>query len=290
MPRPIRLFPVAPPFSIFPLPFSLPVLSITYKRPICNAFVFKSLQTARGVYPPCKKTPKKKEETMNPEPNSTTSIVDPIPVAPAANVRRPTAPAHTAPAKDDSSRCQHRYENGTRCRTPGLPSQSGLCIRHFNLKVASGLPLVPEPSDFEDLSADLLPELSDFDAALRVNQFLSRLLVLVTKGRVTPRRAAVMAYITNQLLHSQRAIERELNVEEEIIRVEPGDMPRPHRDWPGQERQHSGPTVIWDVSGDASDFRRLDRSELYADDVNPTPAEGASPGHPSPNSGNGAPK
>jgi hypothetical protein len=226
---------------------------------------------------------------MNPESNSTTSVVDPTVVAPAANVRRPTAPAHTAPAKDDPSRCQYRYENGTRCRTPGLPSQSGLCIRHFNLKVASGLPLAPAPSDFEDLSADLLPQPSEFDAALSINQFLSRLLVLVTKGRVTPRRAAVMAYITNQILHSQRAIERELNVEEDIC-VIPSDMPRPNRDWPGQERQHSGPRVIWDVSGDASDFRRLDRSELYADDVNPTPAESAGPGHLSPDSGNGAPK
>jgi hypothetical protein len=196
---------------------------------------------------------------MSHEPDSTTSVVDPVPFAPAANARH--APAT---AKENPSRCQHGYENGTLCRTPGLPSQSGLCIRHFNLKVASGLPLVPTPSDFEDLSADLLPELSDFDAALSVNQFLSRLLVLVTKGRVTPRRAAVMAYITNQILHSHRAIDREQILDED-------------------HNRHDGPTVIWDLP-------RPDRSEPYAGVTHPTPAEVYVPGHNSTDSGNGAPK
>jgi hypothetical protein len=118
------------------------------------------------------------------------------------------------------------------------------------MKVAAGLPLIPAPSDFEDLSADLLPQPSEFDAALSINQYLSRLLVLVTKGRVTPRRAAVMAYITNQLLHSQRAIEREVNSEpQEII----FDLPRPKRDWPSQERNCS--------RVDIDDLPRPDRSE-----------------------------
>jgi hypothetical protein len=173
------------------------------------------------VYPPRQK----KEETMNAEPNDTTSVVDPVPVYPEPPLRRvaPAANARRAPAtaKEDPSRCQHRYENGTRCRTPCLPSQSGLCIRHFNLNVAAGLPLVPAPSDFEDLSADLLPQPSEFDAALSINQFLSRLLVLVTKGRVTPRRAAVMAYITNQILHSQRAFHRERETQEQSEQIYP---------------------------------------------------------------------
>jgi hypothetical protein len=38
---------------------------------------------------------------------------------------------------------------------------------------------------------------------LEVKQFLSRLLVLVTSGRISPRRAAVLVYITNQLHFSQ---------------------------------------------------------------------------------------
>jgi hypothetical protein len=57
-------------------------------------------------------------------------------------------------------------------------------------------------NDAEDLTADLLPQLSELSPAIDLRQFLARLLTLVTKGRVSPRRASVPAYITNQLLHS----------------------------------------------------------------------------------------
>jgi hypothetical protein len=51
-------------------------------------------------------------------------------------------------------------------------------------------------------NADLLPQLSEISPSIDLRQFLARLLTLVTKGRVSPRRASVLAYITNQLLHS----------------------------------------------------------------------------------------
>ena len=59
-------------------------------------------------------------------------------------------------------------------------------------------------NDSEDLAAALLPELSEFKSAIRLDQFLARLLVVVTKGRISPCRAAVLSYITNQLIHSSR--------------------------------------------------------------------------------------
>ncbi len=66
---------------------------------------------------------------------------------------------------------------------------------------------VRQPSNGSlDLSSELLPELSEFNSAVDINQFLARLLVLVAKGRVSPRRASVLAYVTNQLPHSHRAI------------------------------------------------------------------------------------
>jgi hypothetical protein len=88
------------------------------------------------------------------------------------------------------SRCQHRYHNGTRCRLRVSDSQSGLCSRHFRLQTVAGLPLLSAPNDSEDLSAELLSELSEFDSGDDTLKFLARLLVLVTKGRVSPRRAA----------------------------------------------------------------------------------------------------
>jgi hypothetical protein len=54
------------------------------------------------------------------------------------------------------------------------------------------------------LSSDLLPELSEFNSGVDIRKFLVRLLVLVTKGRISSRRAAALAYISNQLLHSHR--------------------------------------------------------------------------------------
>jgi hypothetical protein len=142
-------------------------------------------------------------------------------------------------------RCRHFTADGTRCRLPVLDTRSHLCFRHSSLIATAQSP----QDDLEDLSAELLPELSEFESAIDINKFLARLLVLVTKGRISPRRASVLGYITNQLLHSHRAIDREnfLQLEDaEPPRVECGDMPRPNR---SQPYRHPGPTVIWDVPG-----------------------------------------
>jgi hypothetical protein len=161
---------------------------------------------------------------MNPETQSTTPTVEPCRVASPSESRNATT-------QEDSSRCRHRYPNGSRCRISAKPSHSGLCSRHFNESRGINLSLLPAPSDSEDLSAELLTELSesDFDAGVPTNLFLARLLILVTKGRITPRRAAVLAYISNQLLHSHRAIQKEEERQHTQIIM---DLPRPKRDWP----------------------------------------------------------
>jgi len=108
-------------------------------------------------------------------------------------------------SEKDSRRCHHRFNNGMRCRLPASPSHSGFCPQHFRMSLS-----VPEPpNDATDLSADLLRDPSEFSSAQDLRQFLARLLVLVTRGGVSPRRAAVLAYITSQLLHSHRAIQKE---------------------------------------------------------------------------------
>src|SRR5713101_9703958 len=138
------------------------------------------------------------------------------------------------PANTDTSRCPYRYPNGKRCRLPGLQAHSGFCFGHSKVSAPGAFPLHSQ-SDSEDLSPELLPELSEFDSAVDIYQFLNRLLVLVTKGRVSPRRAAVLAYITNQLLHSHRAIARENEAQAEEPQQIIIDMPRPKRDWPAPE-------------------------------------------------------
>ena len=66
---------------------------------------------------------------------------------------------------------------------PGLPEHSGNCLRHSHANSPIALPV---QTDSEDLSADLLPELSEFSAGTDIRQFLARLLTLVTKGRISP--------------------------------------------------------------------------------------------------------
>jgi hypothetical protein len=140
-------------------------------------------------------------------------------------------------------RCRHLTADGTRCRLPILDTRSHLCFRHSSLSAAVAQ---PPQNDSEDLSADLVPELSEFDSAIDITKFLAKLLVLVTKGRISPRRASVLAYITNQLLHSHRAITLETNAaDEEPIRII-NDMPRPERDWPDPEpAPPSHPVMSW---------------------------------------------
>ena len=88
------------------------------------------------------------------------------------------------------------------------------------------LALPSSPSDSEDLFAELLPELNEFSSGEDVQKFLARLVVQVTRGSISPRRAAVLGYLTNQLLHSHRAIDKEMENEPQQFIF---DLPRPKR-------------------------------------------------------------
>jgi hypothetical protein len=140
-----------------------------------------------------------------------------------------------SPSSSNGSRCRHYTVNGRQCRLRVLDTHSGLCFRHLALSEANGAGPPPAQSDSEDLSPELLPQLSEFESAADVKDFLARLLVLVTKGRVTPRRASVLAYITNQLLHSHSAFYRELHAQDDEPQQIIFDLPRPDRSEPRPE-------------------------------------------------------
>jgi hypothetical protein len=74
-----------------------------------------------------------------------------------------------------------------------------------------------------------LIKLDDLQSAAEINQFLAKLLMLVVQNRISARRAAVLAYITNQLLRTLPAITKEENSEPTQIIF---DMPGPDRDKP----------------------------------------------------------
>ncbi len=94
--------------------------------------------------------------------------------------------------------------------------------------------LVENQRESADTAASLTADLKEFRSAIPINDFLARLLLLLAENKISPRRAAVLAYITNQLLRTLPAIDRELNPKEDPN--EPAqiifDAPRPERDFP----------------------------------------------------------
>ncbi|HKW61207.1 MAG TPA: hypothetical protein VJN89_01565 [Candidatus Acidoferrum sp.] len=149
--------------------------------------------------------------------------------APAPSVPAPISteePPLSSKRPEALTRCHYRYSNGRRCTLPGLAAKSGFCLRHYNRQVAAGLPLVPVPDDFADLSSDLLGGELKFSSAEDLRESLTRLLILMTQGRVSPRRACGLAYITNQLLHSHVVAEKEADEPQPFV----FDLPRPKRD------------------------------------------------------------
>jgi hypothetical protein len=89
------------------------------------------------------------------------------------------------------SRCHHRLTCGRRCRKPVSAPESQFCELH-----QAGAQSEP------DLSATLTGGLETFNSPAAINHFLSRLLLLLSQNRISPRRAAVLAYITNQILRT----------------------------------------------------------------------------------------
>jgi hypothetical protein len=123
----------------------------------------------------------------------------------------------------DSSRCQHRTRTGRRCRHAVSHVAAGLCSKH-----ALSLPHRFEESD---LSPYLTAGLTEFKSAVPINDFLSRLLHLEAEDRISPRRAAVMAYTCNLILRTLSAVDEELHPEkyDGTVHIDFGDLPRPAR-------------------------------------------------------------
>jgi len=119
------------------------------------------------------------------------------------NQQEPSSNAAASIVTADTPKCHHVTVSGRQCRLRAI--RSGLCFRHATLQLQSAQPVEV------DLSADFLGKLDDLQSAEQINQFLAKLLILVVQNRISARRAAVLTYITNQLLHSLVAIKREID-------------------------------------------------------------------------------
>jgi len=137
---------------------------------------------------------------------------------------------------NNSARCAHRFPNSKRCRLYVRTLDSAYCSAHAKLP--------QNQQDSPETAASLTADLREFRSAIPINEFLARLLLLLAENKISARRAAVLAYITNQLLHTLPAIDRELNPKPgknepvEII----FDMPGPDRDRDPDNDQRPEPT------------------------------------------------
>ncbi|MBZ5703348.1 MAG: hypothetical protein LAN84_16055 [Acidobacteriia bacterium] len=119
-------------------------------------------------------------------------------------------------SQQDLPRCQYHSHSGRRCRFPVSDARSPHCPRHASRLAPTSRGLAQPrsaapPSPDTALSAVLPADPAAFKSASQINDFLSALLVHLAQNRISARRAAVLAYITNQLLRTLPAIEKELD-------------------------------------------------------------------------------
>lgn len=113
----------------------------------------------------------------------------------------------------DRQRCHARNRDRSQCRLNAEDSVTGLCTRHANRASADKL----------DDSIDLFSEILEFEdgsygSTDAINAILSNLVVLVVKGRISTRRAAVITYALSLMLRSVVTMNREAaNTRPQII-------------------------------------------------------------------------
>jgi hypothetical protein len=118
--------------------------------------------------------------------------------------------------------CQQRTASGRRCRMAISDPDSGFCAKHGAERLRD--------LDQADLAAVLIGDIQEFRDAVTINHSLGELYKLQARNKITPRRAAVMAYTANLLLRTLPAIVLETTPpvqEKQRITI---DMPRPDRD------------------------------------------------------------
>jgi hypothetical protein len=113
---------------------------------------------------------------------------------------------------DDSTRCQHRTPSGRRCKQPVEAPGKLLCYTHL---------IELKKSDVFNLKNPLLIDSQGFQTAQGINYALGNLYRLLANNCVSPRRAAVLAYINSLLLRTLPAIDAEYDANNEADITDP---------------------------------------------------------------------
>jgi len=116
------------------------------------------------------------------------------------------------------ARCRHLSPAGRQCCSPAAAPESTLCARHA----------AAAPQQSVDFSAELLDGCGEFQRAQQISHSLIALYKLLAQGRISPRQAAVLAYIGSLVLRSLKAVDYDLDrfdEESEDISAESDDEP-----------------------------------------------------------------
>lgn len=121
--------------------------------------------------------------------------------------------------------CANVTPSGRHCYSRVAHPDSPYCRSHARIRRAATVATNP--------LAGLPPELSQFTSIEDVTRFLASLLTLLSENRISPRRAAVLAYIANSLLHALKAANQAADNDDdgEFI-VDLTGFPRPIRNQP----------------------------------------------------------
>jgi len=130
-------------------------------------------------------------------------------------------------------RCQHLSPSGRQCCSPAAAPGSLLCVRHS----------AAAPPQSVDFSAELLSGCGDFQRAQQINFSLSALYKLLAQGRISPRQAAVLAYIGSLVLRSLKAVDYDLDRFTEDSEDNSADSDDESGEEPGEEPGDEPPTA-----------------------------------------------
>jgi len=96
-------------------------------------------------------------------------------------------------------RCQHRTRTGRQCRSLVAGASSSFCAAHA----------ASELGDSEDFVVALTERACRFQNAQGINYSLAALYTLLAQGRISPRRASVLAHISSLVIRSLTAIDND---------------------------------------------------------------------------------
>lgn len=105
-----------------------------------------------------------------------------------------------------TQRCRARNRNRSQCRLRAQDPAVGLCYRHaVRADHASD-----DPQDTTDLSKEILVvNDGNYGTVENINAILSNVVELIAKGRISPRRAAVITYALSLMLRGVVVLDRQ---------------------------------------------------------------------------------